>query len=1451
MRKLKILLLFILFFLIGGNAAYAQSAETGAPDRPAAAEATADTSGGEVEKPQAPEATPPEKAEATEIAAEQKSEVTDAAAEVQEEKVAAQASGEKVEAQETEKEKVAEEEKVAEKQKSEATEQEKPVDEQKPTEEQKQDAGKPTVLEKGTVMDPRTLMAKAPGADEAEAVEVHNFTELQDAIAAAGDKKTVIKIMNSFEITGTLTIKQGQQITLIADEEKPADAKWVPIKQPKDYADKGEKIQREIIKDYANKGEKKQREIIDEARKRGEKAIKAAESGISGEDEYSYSFGSDDIVLTRKSDFRGTLFEVQGKLTLGDEKHGINFDGNKKNITSNQGGKGSFFDVQKGGSLVLNNGIIANGKCNNDYSASIKLHAGSAFTMNGGRITANTNRQESGFPYTAGAVYIEPGAKFTMKNGMIDHNVGAAGAVFMGREGSLSNPLLKSDKDFALFELKGGNIVSNEAKGGFGFAGGIFIFPQGKLNVHDGIIANNKGQNKGGAITITDQYVTDYVNGGTGKHSKKSTTYPVPYEDYVLRNKAEANFKGGLIYKNTTPGPGGGMFVDTNHVNLQRLMILDNTANLYGGGIYVSFPPRTVELKELLITENSAERYGEINPGENGENGTGGGFWSCPYGYIHIGDGHSFYVFNNKAYKGADFTTRQKVNPFELNGFRIDDQFYVFLSPITKEHHFIKFINDGGTGKLIPENLSYSKDLIHLKAIYNDDLKAEAWKNSGTFILGNSASYGGGFGTNANHETPGDDGTVEFTFKKKWDEKIDKSEYERKDIHVDIFIVPLDKNEAYVRSQYGYDTDLYKYGEVVLNQGNNWQASLSQCKNNKYEFLPAFAKDRGLPFTKEELAKLGYKYLVMERETDYAVSIDEKDKDTSVEYGKVEITRDRMTLYPSYEHGNHNADFYFYELNKDGTASYLGKSTRIGDGKGIDAEFSHPILSNRVQRVDYYGKSNRKLVEKGWAGYHGYPEDADGYTIFVERTDNGIVLHAPYIWTGIYDRDKSGIKIKQTEVGQGKIKGSYGYEFTLSNRPFTEAKIKKTWKMLTEEEIREALGEYGTSAEVKNRAIPDQVTFYILKDGERMVVDYRRDANGKVYPIYKTVTLTKAGGWQGVIRKLDPLYLEKNRYGIEEEALEGFKMSYKLKKVLVDPRENGDEEKEDPVDIKFRLDRIYFNTNPQSAEGFKIGGYINQDGKLVAGEPFGYLAGNITVRLFVDGWIKEEKRLSWKRVGTAYDYDYRLQGVEDLLFGYNKKITVDAKGHPIKVKYYNSLNYGWGDEAPEYFYWGKHDAGYGNVNLYLKKDENGIYTLYVPNILVAGNFAKAFEVVDEGGKVINDFNPDAKNLEPYYEYIFEVTNQELPPERPPHEPPEEPPHNPPEEPPHNPPEVPPEIPPEVPPETPPVTPPQVPPVTPPRRPGAPKTDVASVGSYMVMALCSTLGLAYTKKRKTN
>ena len=1192
-------------------------------------------------------------------------------------------------------------------------------------------------------------LGSGQGSEAENVVKVTNFNGLKEAIEKAENTPTIIKVMKSFYIEDTITIKEGQDITLIADNQEKADDPWRKIAQPSDFADKGEE---------------KQREIIEEARERGDEAIEKANDGKviqEGEDFY-YNFDGTEIIIKRSNTFTGTMFEVIGKLTLGNKNSSINFDGNKKEIISDQGDRGSFFDIQSGGELALNNGVIANGESKISYTGAVKVNNGGKFYMNGGRISSNLISANQSNPLTSGAVFVIPGGKFTMNNGMIDHNIGAAGAILAGDLfGAQGKDIISNPYDAAIVEVNGGNIISNQSMGErygtYKLSGGIAIFTGGTLNFNDGIIANNIGSTRAGGIIVTDQYIVDSHE----NHLRKADTPSIPYDEYIRNNKAEANLKGGLIYKNFTPERGGGIYVDSNCVNFERIMILNNTATTFGGGIYVSYAPRTQKLENVLITENHAIKGTVVSTADNGTPGTGGGIWNCAYGSTHIGDGHSIYVYNNTSYlgKGSDYSYATRTIPFELNGKRIEDQFYIYLSPITKEHNFIKFLNDDGSNNSIPANMSYSKKEILLKAIYNEELQKEAWRNSGTFILGNEAGNGAGYGSNADNYSPKDEGEIEFTFKKNWDEKIDESEYENKDIHVDIFIVPLDKDEVYVRSQYGYDKNLYKYGEVLLNQGNNWQARFS---NNSFSNF-TLAKDKGLPFTKEALAKLGYKYLVMERETEYASTVEEKNAEAPIQPGTVLITRDKSIAQAGNDKGNHNADFYFYELNKDGMLSYLGKSTKNNVDNAINAEFSHEILSNNIVSVVSYGK-DRKLIDKydNWITLKGYGEALNKYSIFVEKTDDGIILHVPYIWTEHWDGGLSGIKVVKKDVVPEEKKDFYGYEFVIDNSPYTEAKIKKTWKMLTEEEIREALGEYRKDVEVKNREIPDQVTFYILNNGKKIVVDYIRDENGKVHPVYKTVTITKKNNWEGIITKLNSRLLEKGAYGIEEEQLEGFKMSYELNKVLVNPREDMEDD-EDRVNIKFRLSREYVFLSSLGSFVMKQAGYIPQDvNQIINDEPFSGWLGNITVRLIVDGQIKEQKTMNWN--GRSFEDD-------DLLFGYSEDnpIIVDAKGHNIKIKYYNSMN---GE-------WGYHDAGYTNVNLFLKKDENGIYTLYVPNLLTNGNFAKVFKVTErdiEGfGRdahypEITDFNPKAANLEPYYEYTFLAKNEELPPEPPTPEP---------------------------------------------------------------------------------
>ena len=176
-------------------------------------------------------------------------------------------------------------------------------------------------LEVGTVLDPDKLTPLGSGPEQKENYfEVKSYDELVDAISKAKDKvETTIVVTQSFEIIETIKIDANKIIVLTSKNEKAMDDEWKPIEQPKDYAEYGEE---------------KQRDIIEEARDRGEEAIKDAENNIIKEnDEYYYNFDGKDIIIKRSNTFTGTMFEVNGILTLGNKNSSINFDGNKKEVT--------------------------------------------------------------------------------------------------------------------------------------------------------------------------------------------------------------------------------------------------------------------------------------------------------------------------------------------------------------------------------------------------------------------------------------------------------------------------------------------------------------------------------------------------------------------------------------------------------------------------------------------------------------------------------------------------------------------------------------------------------------------------------------------------------------------------------------------------------------------------------------------------------------------------------------------------------------------------------------------------------------------------------------------------------------------------------------------------------------------------------------------------------------
>lgn len=1107
-------------------------------------------------------------------------------------------------------------------------------------------------------------LAKAPMAFGAGAgngqkeIKVDSFEALKKAIEDAGNDPTTIIITQSFTLTEALTIKEGQDITLTAVNERKEDP-WKQIDQPANHADEGEA---------------KQRAVIEEARRRGEEALDKADL----EKNPLPSADNGDTIIKRADSFiDDTLFRVFGTLTLGTDTTAVYIDGNGDNAQTALSDRGSVVDVV--GSVVMKNAVIMHSYNKHGYTGPIRVNKGGTFTMSGGRISGNTSYEQidavPSRPYAAGAVYVQPGGTFTMTNGLIDNNVGGlTGGVFAGDlSGSTGAP--------AEVEIKGGIIAKNRTITEYQMGGGINGFPASKITITDGIIAGNFSGDVGGGIGISSQYIGNPSN----ILNDEKVTVNKNYQEWIKMNKAEAKIDGGLIYKNQSNSSGGGIYVDSNDVHFGKTMFLDNRAGQFGGGIYISFAPITQKLEHILITENVAKGHTDAKLG--GSNG--GGIWNCPLGFVHIGDGHSVYVYNNNAESyGKDFTFVKKAWNFSLNGEYVGSEFYSHLSPVTEGKHIIRFIEDGRgreLGETIPGYLSYNTTYAYLKAVYSQALIEEAWKNSETFVLGNHARNGGGLGSNANLTTPDDKGDYQMEFRKKWDSSVDQY-HAPTTVRVDLFIVPLDKDAAYVKANYGKDHSLFKYGEVLIREADHWQTRFHTNKYNGADKerilkmlgikdfseigLPenVFQMDKGLPFTADELAEKGYKYLVVEEGTGYHVEITEEKPtaDKTEKGGILEITRSYNDDYDdAFVRKDKDLYFYLYDPEKQ-VLTRIGQTKIHEDantpGMGTTT-FVHPLLLKEVSEFKYYGEDRTftEYLNYDWTGMFGYYHRDHGYAfVFTENADGTLTLEVPYLWTDrYYDDSFSTRQLPGTQ--DCVIKGNGTHIVTLTNSNWGKLDVKKSWEKIQKEDI------------------PNSIDLYLLLDGKRVVESY--DEDGK--PVYKKLTLKAEDGWKGSFRQLDPKALAAGKYTLEEDS-DRFAPEFINKKETFIIRIGYASEYHE----EGQPDNYYQSTK----DHFPQVNYKNADGTYR----------DIKLNLYLDGEKVQEGTFHFtvrKHPITGADW-----AVLEKTFAF-KELELETYGQPIPVKYYDVIT---------------NEPGRDAYNFYLRKDENGAYALYMPRLVIEG-----------------------------------------------------------------------------------------------------------------------------------
>lgn len=371
--------------------------------------------------------------------------------------------------------------------------------------------------------------------------------------------------------------------------------------------------------------------------------------------------------------------------------------------------------VDQIGTFTMNDGKICDSDATGKYTASVLLDGLKAeMLMKGGEISGNTASLENSTP----GVAVSNGASFEMEDGTIANNNGwRGGGVLVG---TTTDTPYSGEETAARFTMNGGEISNNtvtqklENSGG----GGVLVQNNAEFIMNNGIITGNtaKGKGMGGGVATSNQEMD-----GGGRFT----------------------MNGGTISNNSAACGGGVYSYSQNTVTLRGGYILSNRAGNNGGGVYVSTAPYNITLENALVTGNTASVMG-------------GGIWSCPTGTVVLGSDSA--VYDNTATKAGDdiaFLNKES-GYYSTFGSTILGNgtvtWYKDNSVIGNSGQFGSHTNwryDSENPGDPVEGASQSMGNHSLKAVISEENKKLA-ENATThlFIQGNTATRGGGVGTN-------------------------------------------------------------------------------------------------------------------------------------------------------------------------------------------------------------------------------------------------------------------------------------------------------------------------------------------------------------------------------------------------------------------------------------------------------------------------------------------------------------------------------------------------------------------------------------------------------------------------------------------------------------------------------------------------------------------------------
>ncbi|MCI5956344.1 MAG: DUF5979 domain-containing protein [Clostridiales bacterium] len=462
---------------------------------------------------------------------------------------------------------------------------------------------------------------------------------------------------------------------------------------------------------------------------------------LEADEAHTITFTLPDDAANRNC-FRVAGYSTPTSLAIGENLTVTTTNDSLRSIVNVGGQQGSFFleggtlfsagaDLEKaivcvdnGGTMSMSGGTIQGKKGHSSRGVFLQDTSTDgwemAFTMTGGTITDCSSSDKG-----SGVLLIGK-AHFTLAGGTIT-NCGVA-----GRGGGVA---VVAD---AAFTMEGGEISSCTALEGGG--GGVWAKDNAVFTLTGGKIANCQAT----------------ANGATGG-------------GICLKGKTITfTMSGGSICENTAEYLGGGIHTESD-ATITAGTIQNNRSTCttgFGGGIYVN-KEATLKLTNVVITHNTAAALG-------------GGIWSCRTGDIKIYVTEGGAVFDNRAEDNGNVKTPDQAGDdivstvtFPAVGFLFishrmlgggTNRYYVDggvtgFSTAGLDHHHNEGPGlgmpdgktaryDGATSTLVTE--TYITEAIALKNVVSEAAKAAANRDARLMISGNSASRGGGIGTNGN-----------------------------------------------------------------------------------------------------------------------------------------------------------------------------------------------------------------------------------------------------------------------------------------------------------------------------------------------------------------------------------------------------------------------------------------------------------------------------------------------------------------------------------------------------------------------------------------------------------------------------------------------------------------------------------------------------------------------------